>query len=180
MVYIPSKTMFAELVSSKQLVRLDMALTAGRRQPAIIIKSSSLNLKYLIAKRTVSFVIYQNGDAPATIYAVRIGNNSTLWSVCASPNEVAALNAVVAGDECAAYLFNEATANVASTIIAFAPIHGAPLAAFVAATPDEEKGYLDSEPFDLREIFGDGSIRESTAAFQPSQESPRPPECVKA
>lgn len=109
----------SEFLAVPQLVRLDMAHGADGPEPTLLIKASSLLLKYLVRRQSMRLVLTRVGDEMA--YGVEIPDDpdypATAWSLMALPAEAQALETLSANPRCVVFLFNEVAASVAWTEI---------------------------------------------------------------
>jgi len=142
-VHILSQQHYEECSRSVQLVRICLAHGESGLEPTLIIKSTSLALKYLIRLGQIELKIarLKNG---AIVYFLTIQDDPvhplTLWSLVETPNELKALADASLGRGCWVHVFNEAIVNVSSAQVAFdcvGPEHGAVTAPALASADSE-------------------------------------------
>jgi hypothetical protein len=116
MVHILSQRNRSEFLAVPELVRFDMPEGTRGPEPTLLVKTSSLTLKYLVRQRSFKFVLFFVGQSHLG-YAIQVNDDpqapATLWSIAESSNEVDALLALGQKSNCPVYLFNELAVNVA-------------------------------------------------------------------
>lgn len=104
----------SEFLATPQLVRMDYALGANGFEPTLLVKASTLLLKYIVLGARLEFHLGRLDDR--LLYAVTVYDDvlkpATLWSVVENEEEVQALKGLVAGGVCPVFLFNELALNV--------------------------------------------------------------------
>jgi len=114
--HILSGRNYSEFLAVPQLVRFDMAHGASGLEPTLLVKTSSLTLKYLLKLKSFRIVVFPVDDKYVG-YAVQVNDDprspATLWSIAESPNEIQALLALVDRPACVVFLFNELAVNIA-------------------------------------------------------------------
>jgi len=107
MLHFPSDRYYQELASSGQLVRFALAEGSDGLEPTLLIKSTSLTLKYLI--RGAPFRLILAGLAPGGyfLYAVRIEDDHqfpfALWSFVESSEELEAIKGIEESGKCSVF-----------------------------------------------------------------------------
>ena len=106
----------SEFLAVPELLRATMAKGGSGFEPAVLIKTLSLSIKYLICSRELRFVLMR---LPGGFlgYGVSVDmdpdHQGVLWSAMEKEDERLALTALVAGSRCPAFLYNELAINVA-------------------------------------------------------------------
>jgi hypothetical protein len=107
----------SEFLAVPQLVRLDMAYGEEGLEPTLLVKASSLSLKYLLRRQAFKLIVTRVG--PELAYAVEIPDDpekpATAWSLLERQNEVDALTTLITNPRCVVFLFNELAVSVAWT-----------------------------------------------------------------
>jgi hypothetical protein len=117
-VHIPSAQDRSELLSSGALARFSWAWrdTYDVREPTLLVKASTLQLKYLFSQSRANLVLTRLPNN-ALGYGVEIQDGgrtpARLWSIVANEAELDAIAALWRGSF-VAHLYNEGTVNVAS------------------------------------------------------------------
>lgn len=106
----------SEFLAVPELVRFTLADGMNGPETTLLIKSSTLTLKYLLRlKRFRVFISRIGSDELA--YGVQIDDDqhhpAMLWSLLEYDDELAAINALLVQPKCVVFLFNELAANVA-------------------------------------------------------------------
>lgn len=117
MIHILASNLRSEFLAVPQLIRFDMAYGQNGPEPTLLIKASSLSLKYLLRCQQFGIVITRIGSKFA--YAVEIPDDpekpAMAWSLVELQNEVEALSTLVSDPRCVIFLFNELAVSVAWT-----------------------------------------------------------------
>lgn len=96
--------------------RLTLARGRDGFEATLLIKASSLVLKYLITLKSFGFSVFAAG-ANEIGYAIRINDDpkhpAVVWSVARTTDEIRALKVLLSSPKCVVFLFNEAVVNVA-------------------------------------------------------------------
>jgi hypothetical protein len=114
----------SEFLATPQLIRLDYAKGTDSFEPTLLVKGSTLLLKYMVLGARLRFHLARvNGRI---LYALTAYDDpstpATLWSVVENEAEVTALRGLVSGEPSPIFLFNELALNVAwSTVKASFP-----------------------------------------------------------
>lgn len=120
---------------------------ASMFKPVILIKSSTLKLKYLVRRRTFKLLFHRLQPSGHLWYAIQIPDDAVnpcaLWSIFESQEELACINRLRRGEQLHVFLFNEEDINVASATVGIE---------FVAGEKDA--------PFNSTEIAAEGSWRQ--------------------
>lgn len=115
MVHILASHLRSEFLAVPQLVRFDLAHGAEGLEPTLLIKASSLALKYLLRRQSFRLMLMRIGDRIA--YAVEIPDDperaAALWSIAEHKNEIRALVELANNPRCVIFLFNEVAVSVA-------------------------------------------------------------------
>ena len=105
----------SEFLATPQLVRVDYAKGAVGFEPTILVKASTLLLKYVVLGAPLRFAIGRVDDR--LLYAFIAYDDAAkpamLWSVVENQEEVNALKGIVSSESCPIFLFNELALNVA-------------------------------------------------------------------
>jgi hypothetical protein len=115
-VHVPSEQHYRELHTVPEFVRITLASGRDGWEPTLLVKSSTLTLKYLTQLRSTSFVAALTPEGHL-LYGLRVLDDikhpAFIWSVAESADEFRALRALSSGREGYLFLFNEAAVNVA-------------------------------------------------------------------
>jgi hypothetical protein len=113
----------SEFLATPQLIRFDHAHGQHGLEPTLLIKGSTLLLKYIALG-----VRMQLGFAPLgnrLLYVLKVYDDEekecVLWSILEHDKEKAALTAMVGNETCQTFLFNELAVNVAWAPLAVSP-----------------------------------------------------------
>ena len=105
----------SEFLATPQVVRIDYAKGANGFEPTLLVKGSTLLLKYLVLGARLQFLLGRVNDR--LLYALIAYDDPSkpamLWSVVESEAEVKALLGLVLGEPSPMFLFNELALNVA-------------------------------------------------------------------
>ena len=105
----------SEFLATPQLVRIDYAKGANGFEPTLLVKGSTLLLKYVVLGAPIQFNLGRVNDR--LLYAFIAYDDASkpamLWSVVETEAEVNALKGLVSGESCPVFLFNELALNVA-------------------------------------------------------------------
>jgi hypothetical protein len=106
----------SEFLAVPQLVRFTMAEGRDGSEATLLIKSSTLTLKYLLRLKRFKLFVFRI-DQEWIAYAVQIDDDpnhpATLWSILEYDDEVSALQTLIKNPKCFVFLFNELAVNVA-------------------------------------------------------------------
>jgi hypothetical protein len=114
----------SEFLACPQLVRLDFAQGLYGAEPTLLIKGSTLLLKYIVLGARMQFAFAKLDDR--LLYGLKIYDDTQkpalLWSVLERKEEKRALISLARGKNCETFLFNEIAVNVAqsSLVVDFA------------------------------------------------------------
>ncbi|KVE61922.1 hypothetical protein WI96_22180 [Burkholderia vietnamiensis] len=114
----------SEFLATPQLIRLDYAKGKDSFEPTLLVKGSTLLLKFMVLGARLRFHLARvNGRL---LYALTVYDDpskpATLWSVVENEAEVTALRRLALGEPSPIFLFNELALNVAwSTVKASFP-----------------------------------------------------------
>lgn len=107
----------SEFLATPQLIRFDHSEGQNGLEPTLLIKGSTLLLKYIAQGAALSLRFACIGNR--FFYALIISNDAkepaSLWSVVEREEEKAALSSLAQGKPCQIFLFNELAVNVAWT-----------------------------------------------------------------
>ncbi|MBI5889253.1 MAG: hypothetical protein HZB47_01070 [Nitrosomonadales bacterium] len=124
----------SEFLATPQLIRFDYAEGREGAEPTFLVKASTLLLKYIVQGVQMQLAFSRLGDR--LLYALKVIDDeeapAILWSILERDDEKAALNALVQGEDCQVFLFNELAVNVAWTSFPIAA--GTKLREIIAAT----------------------------------------------
>jgi len=115
----------SEFLATPQLVRFDYAKGLDGFEPTLLIKGSTLLLKYIALGVRMQLVFARLGNR--LLYALKVYDDeskpASLWSILERDEEKTALAALVRGEVCQTFLFNELAVNLAWTalLISVAP-----------------------------------------------------------
>ncbi len=117
--HLPRYQLWQEMLATPQLVRFEFPCTNGdERHPTLIIKASSLLLKYIVQGAALKISFFRTSDNRCA-YALHIDDDPkcgvALWSMLASEDEVLSIKKLAELGSCSIYLFNEACTNCAWT-----------------------------------------------------------------
>jgi hypothetical protein len=105
----------SEFLATPQLIRFDYVKGRDGFEPTLLIKGSTLLLKYIALGVRMQLAFTRLGDR--LLYALKVFDNTekagVLWSILEYDEEKAALAALVRGEACQTFLFNELAVNVA-------------------------------------------------------------------
>lgn len=113
--HILSAQNYDEFLAVPQLIRFDHATGQDGREPTLLIKGSTLLLKYIVlgARMQLAFASLEG----RLLYAMRVFDydkeGGIFWSVAERQEELDAIRALGQGQPMAAFLFNEIAINVA-------------------------------------------------------------------
>jgi len=113
----------SEFLACPQLVRLDFAQGKDEFESTLLVKGSTLLLKYVIAGVNLQFILVRIKDR--LVYGLRIQDDpdkpAILWSAIEKQEEVLALRQMCNDGRCQVFLFNELAVNVAWMEVSLAP-----------------------------------------------------------
>jgi len=105
----------SEFLSCPQLIRFDYPKGRDGHEPTLLIKASTLLLKY-IARGVRMQLAFSRLDN-RLLYALKVFDDpeaaAVLWSILERDEEKAALEALAKGEPCQVFLYNEIAVNVA-------------------------------------------------------------------
>jgi hypothetical protein len=105
----------SEFLATPQLIRFDLTEGHGGFEPTLLIKARTLLLKYIVQGVAMKLSFARLGDR--LLYALKVKDDDTkpgiLWSILERDKEKAALIALVQGESCQVFLFNELAVNLA-------------------------------------------------------------------
>ncbi len=105
----------SEFLATPQLIRFDYVNGKSGFEPTMLIKASTLLLKYIVLGVPMQLAFARLGDR--LLYALKVYDDGEkavlLWSILERDEERAALEALVRGATCQTFLFNELAVNVA-------------------------------------------------------------------
>jgi hypothetical protein len=120
--HVLSDRHYAESLRETHLVRIGRALGSDGLEPTLVLKTSTLLLKYIVRGGVFDIRVVILRDR-AVLYALRILDDPsapvTLWSLVEDRDELTALGQVLRGAECWVHLFNEAIVNTCSARVRF-------------------------------------------------------------
>ena len=129
-------------------MRFDFATGRDSIEPTLLIKASTLLLKYLVLGVRVQLVLARIEDH--LLYGLRVYDDpdkpALLWSVLERDEEKSAITALARGEQCQTFLFDEVALNVAQSAIAI-DFAGADLMALVQNTAT---GRVDHDALKVR------------------------------
>jgi hypothetical protein len=96
-----------------------MAIGDGGPEPTLLIKSTSLSLRYALKRQSLRFYLTRVGNK--VLYAVEIPDDpsapGTAWSLVGLPAELTALRTLISSPRCVVFLFNELAISVAWAVV---------------------------------------------------------------
>lgn len=105
----------SEFLACPQLVRFDYVNGSNSYEPTLLVKGSTLLLKYIVLGVRLQLVFATIDEY--LIYGLRIFDDpekgALLWSVCECQEEISAIVAIAKGEACQVFLFNELAVNTA-------------------------------------------------------------------
>ncbi|MBA4381072.1 MAG: hypothetical protein C0406_00765 [Sideroxydans sp.] len=108
-----------EFLSTPQLFRIDNAGGESGHVPTLLLKASTLLLKYIVQGSSLELVVAKCDER--LLYGIKVFDDvmkpATLWSIAESNVERDALMALIHEQECPLFLFNELALNAAWTTI---------------------------------------------------------------
>jgi hypothetical protein len=111
-----------EFLAVPQLVRLVLPDNT-ESGAALLLKASSLTLKYLVLLKTFTFLVAPLGGDGHVLYGVKVDDDidhvAIFWSLAETENELLAMRLLTEHQQCAVFLFNEGAINVCSTSTVF-------------------------------------------------------------
>ena len=119
MVHMLASHLRSEFLAVPELVRLDMAAGREGLEPTLLIKVSSLALKYLIRRRSMRVFVATLGQQ--LLYGVELPDDpdkpAVAWSLVALSAEIEALQTLTRKPRCVVFLFNELAVSMSWTEI---------------------------------------------------------------
>jgi len=105
----------SEFLACPQLVRFDYVNGSNSYEPTLLVKGSTLLLKYIVLGVRLQLVFSRVDEY--LIYGLRVFDDpekgALLWSVCERQEEISAIVAIARGEACQIFLFNELAVNTA-------------------------------------------------------------------
>jgi hypothetical protein len=105
----------SEFLACPQLARLDYAEGQDGLEPTLLVKGSTLLLKYIVSGARIELAFLELHDR--LLYGVWVFDDPAhpafLWSVLESDKEKQAVEALMRGEQCQIFIFNEIAVNVA-------------------------------------------------------------------
>ena len=112
----------SEFLATPQLIRFDYAEGQGGFEPTLLIKASTLLLKYIVQGVRMQLAFSRLGNR--LLYALKVDDDEEkpgiLWSILERDEEKTAIKALMRGENCYIFLFNELAVNVAWTSLSIA------------------------------------------------------------
>jgi hypothetical protein len=109
----------SEFLATPQLFRVDYAQGDGGKVPTLLLKASTLLLKYIVQGSALELVLAKCGER--LLYGVKVIDDAekpaTIWSIAEHSAERDALVSLARSKECPLFLFNELALNAAWTTI---------------------------------------------------------------
>lgn len=106
---------WSEFQATPQLFRIDHASGQHQKVPTLLLKASTLLLKYIVQGSPIELMIAR--CAGRLVYGARVFDDAakpaTIWSIAEHSAERDALLALIQTRECPLFLFNELTLNAA-------------------------------------------------------------------
>lgn len=108
---------WSEFLATPQLFRIDHAHGGAQQVPTLLLKASTLLLKYIVQGSPLELVLGRCGER--LLYGVRVFDDvakpATIWSSAEHEVERSALLGLIGRTECPMFLFNELALNAAWT-----------------------------------------------------------------
>ncbi len=105
----------SEFLACPQLVRLEYAIGRDGLDPTLLIKGSTVLLKYIVLGARMQLAFAKCGDR--LLYALKVcddgDDGGILWSVTEREEELCGIRGLARGEPLVAFLFNELAVNVA-------------------------------------------------------------------
>jgi len=105
----------SEFLATPSLIRFDYVRGIDGFEPTLLIKASTLLLKYIVLKISLKLHFVRFGER--ILYGLEVGddnlNPAIIWSALERDEEQLALVALSSGKACQIFLFNELAVNVA-------------------------------------------------------------------
>lgn len=105
----------SEFLATPQLIRFAYPKGRDGFEPTLLIKGSTLLLKYIALGARMQLGFARLGDR--LIYALKVYDDAekpaVLWSILEREEETVAIDALIGGEPCQTFLFNELAVNVA-------------------------------------------------------------------
>lgn len=105
----------SEFLATPQLLRIDHSKGSNGLEPTLLVKGSTLLLKYMVLGARLRLHVARIEDR--LLYALTVFDDETkpamLWSIMEHEAEVNALKGLLSGQSCPVFLFNELSLNVA-------------------------------------------------------------------
>ncbi|MBR9812246.1 hypothetical protein GYB61_00135 [bacterium] len=112
--HILSKNRHSEFLATPQLIRFDNADGGSEREPSLLVKANSLQLKYIISGVSLKLHFLRLGDR--LVYALEVAddieNPLVVWSVVEQDQELFAIRSTHSKGNCKLFLFNDLAINV--------------------------------------------------------------------
>ena len=123
-IYLLGQSTRSEFLAVPHLARFDYPSSDARQQPTLLVKGSSLLMKYVVAGVPMRLSVAR--IEKRLLYALTIFDDleqpATLWSFMEADREKKALLAVADGEPCGIALFNEVVTNVAFAEAVLPPV----------------------------------------------------------
>lgn len=120
--FLLSGEMRSEFLATPELVRLCMPINKDG-EPALLIKATTLTLKYLLHLRKFSLYVDYILPEGMILYAVKVDDDvnspAVLWSIVETDNEKIALESLLNCGSCEVFLFNEGAINTNGARVRF-------------------------------------------------------------
>jgi len=105
----------SEFLACPQLIRFDYANGHDGPEPTLLIKGTTLLLKYIVLGVPMRLAFTMCDDR--LLYALQVcddgDSGGILWSILERPEELSAIRGLACGEQLVAFLFNELAVNVA-------------------------------------------------------------------
>lgn len=132
----------SEFLACPELVRFDYAKGSYDYEPTLLVKGSTLLLKYIVLGVRLQLIFARVDEY--LIYGLKVFDDpekgALLWSVCERHEEISAISALTKGKACQVFLFNELAVNVAWKEISLV-LSGHSLESLLAGTKIERVDY---------------------------------------
>ena len=105
-----------EFLATPELVRFTLANGKDGPEPTLLVKTSTLTLKYLISLkkfRVGMFRVGENWIGYGLLLEDDVSHPATIWSLLEYPDELQGILGLTENSKCAIFLFNELALNVA-------------------------------------------------------------------
>lgn len=165
----------SEFLATPQLFRVDHAHDNGGKVPTLLLKASTLLLKYIVLGSPLELVFAKCGER--LLYGVKVVDDparpAIIWSILEYSVERDALMALAHAKECPLFLFNELALNAAwTTINVRLPQEASTLIAEAAIGPIDHSALEQSSGQVIEHLFlhSEANAHYCSVPFTPTHE----------